>query len=536
MHRAVIAVVGLVVLTQGCAPDSETGPGMTATAVDRAALVPVSLPDLSRLEESVQAQVRAQHDGLTQALVDPAFPAADLAERFGALGTSLMAAENFDAAEPYYLNAQALAPGDRRWPYYLGHLHRATGQFARSVTAFERALELQPDDVAALVWLGEVQLADGQPETAERRFAHALSLRASSLAALSGLGRAALANEDFSAAVEHLERALALEPGAASLHYPLGLAYRGLGEAEMAERHLAQRGEFDIRPVDALMDALRASLQSAINLEIEGSRALDEGNIQTAIEHFRRGLELAPDSSSLRYRLATALVVLGDGPGALTQFEQVVRVSPDHTEAHFGLGMLLDVSGRGQEAIERFATVVRLRPDHLQARFRLAALLRRNGRPEESLAHFAYILEVDPAVPEAAAGYAMAMVSLQRYREARDLLSDALEVYPDQPEFAHALARVLAAAPDPRVRDGERALAILQALPEAQRRLDLGETMAMTLAELGRFDEAVTWQRNAMEGARQAGRPDLADRMAENLERYLARQPCRTPWRAEDLP
>ena len=130
----------------------------------------------------------------------------------------------------------------------------------------------------------------------------------------------------------------------------------------------------------------------------------------------------------------------------------------------------------------------------------------------------------------------MAMVSLQRYREARDLLSDALEVYPDQPEFAHALARVLAAAPDPRVRDGERALAILQALPEAQRRLDLGETMAMTLAELGRFDEAVTWQRNAMEGARQAGRPDLADRMAENLERYLARQPCRTPWRAEDLP
>ncbi len=509
---------------------------MTATAVDRAALLPVSLPDLSRLEESVQGQVRAQHDELARALADPAFAAGDVAERFGALGTSLSAAENFDAAEPYYLNAQTLAPSDRRWPYYLGHLYRAIGQFVRSVSAFERALELQPDDVATLVWLGEVQLADGQPEAAARRFANALSLRANSLAALSGLGRAALASEDFSEAVEHLERALALEPGAASLHYPLGLAYRGLGEAEMAERHLAQRGGFDIRPADPLMDALRASLQSAINFEIEGSRALEAGNAQTAIQHFRRGLELAPESASLRYRLATTLAGMGDGPGALAQFERLVRVSPDHTEAQFGLGTLLEASGRTQEAIERFATAVRLQPDHLQARFRLATLLRRNRRPEESLAHFAYILKTDPAVPEAAAGYAMAMVSLQRYREARDLLGEALEVYPDQPEFAHALARVLAAAPDPRVRDGERALAILQALPESQRRLDLGETMAMTLAELGRFDEAVTWQRDAMQGARQAGRPDLAGRMAENLQRYLARQPCRTPWRAEDLP
>ena len=532
--RGLTTVVWLgAMFTIGCAPDTNVaadGP------VDRAALLAVSLPDLARLEESVQAQVRAQHASLMRQLEDAATPPVDLANGYGEVGTSLMAAENFDAAEPYYLNAQTLAAVDMRWPYYLGHLYRATGASGESVASFERALELEPDDVAALVWLGEVHLGDGRPEMAAPPFAKALSLQPGSVAARFGLGRAALAREDYSAAAEHLEEALALDEQAVSLHYPLALAYRGLGDVETAETHLRQRGEFEIIPPDPLMDALRESLQSAINYEIVGSRALDSGDAAAAIQHFLEGLELAPNSPSLRYQLGKALLVMGDGRAALEQFERVVRAAPEHTEAQFGLGMLLDASGRGQEAIERFSTVVRDEPDHIEARVRLATLLRRNGRPQESLSHYVHALEIDPTTPEAAAGYAMALVSLQRYQEARDLLSDGVDLHPDLPEFAHALARVLAAAPDARVRDGRRAMAVMQALSEEQRRLDLGETMAMTFAELGQYEEAAAWQRNAMEAARQAGREGLAQRMAGNLRRYEVGQPCRMPWRDEDLP
>ena len=48
----------------------------------------------------------------------------------------------------------------------------------------------------------------------------------------------------------------------------------------------------------------------------------------------------------------------------------------------------------------------------------------------------------------------MALVRLRRFQEARDRLADGVKTYPDQPGFAHALARLLAAAPDARVRDG----------------------------------------------------------------------------------
>ena len=49
----------------------------------------------------------------------------------------LQAAEYYEAAEPAYLNAQDLMPGDARWPYYLGHLYKSIGQtesrFRRSI-------------------------------------------------------------------------------------------------------------------------------------------------------------------------------------------------------------------------------------------------------------------------------------------------------------------------------------------------------------------------------------------------------------------
>jgi hypothetical protein len=58
--------------------------------------------------------------------------------------------------------------------------------------------------------------------------------------------------------------------------------------------------------------------------------------------------------------------------------------------------------------------------------------------------------------------------------------------------------------------------------------------MAMALAELGRFDEAVKWQQSAIDDANKTGNPGMASRLNDNLQRYLRRMPCRTPWRDND--
>ena len=77
---------------------------------------------------------------------------------------------------------------------------------------------------------------------------------------------------------------------------------------------------------------------------------------------------------------------------------------------------------------------------------------------------------------------------------------------PDQPEFPHALARLLAAAPDDQVRDGAQAWDLVRSLAARQQNTAVAETMAMALAELGLFARAIEWQRVAMSIATRAER------------------------------
>ena len=142
---------------------------------------------------------------------------------------------------------------------------------------------------------------------------------------------------------------------------------------------------------------------------------------------------------------------------------------------------------------------------------------------------------MDPTASQARFGHAMALVRLHHYPEARVVLEDATRTHPEQPGLAHAFARLLAAAPDDMVRDGTRALSMIEALERTNGlTVTLAESSAMALAETGRFKDAVARQRQAIAMATQAGRGDLANRLAGNLHRYESGMPSRMPWADDD--
>jgi len=227
----------------------------------------------------------------------------------------------------------------------------------------------------------------------------------------------------------------------------------------------------------------------------------------------------------------------GDAAGAQAQFEQVVRAAPDYFLAQYSLGVMIQDKGRHAEAIERFTAALRTRPGYTEARLRLATSLRRVDRAKESVSHYEQVLAENPNQTEARFGRAMALVQLGRYQKARDRLVADVKAFPEQSVFAHGLARLLAAAPDDRVRDGDRAIALVgELLSKEQRTLDLGETMAMALAAAARYEEAARVQRDLMRGAEKAGLQQVVVRLAANLALYERRQPCRTPWPAGEIP
>ena len=476
------------------------------------------LPDLTRLGAAVQEQVRQRHGAVTQ----PDAPA----DAYGALGMILMAASLHEVAQPCLEQAVRRAPDDGRWPYYLGQLHRELGNLPEAVEQLDAARRLLAgaDTVAPLVWLGNVHLEQGDAAAAAPLFEEALERDPDALSARFGLGRAALQSQDYERAAELLEEVLRRDPAARAAHYPLGRAYRALGDTARAEMHLAQRGGGPLEPADPLMDELDNQIESARGYERRGNEALDREDWTAAADYFRRGLEIDPDNPSLRHRLGTTLYVTGDPAGAAEQFERIIRNDPTFPAAHYSFGILLQTGGRHREAIAAFEETLRLQPTDADARLRLAVSLRGVGEPRRALDAYRQILRVDAVNIDAHFGEAMTLVQMNRYREARDRLIEDTEAFPPIPVFAHALARVLAAAPDETVRDGPRALDIANALAEQlPPSLDLGETLAMALAASGRYQEAATLQRDLVQAAESGGFPaPYLAHLRTMLQRYAA--------------
>jgi tetratricopeptide (TPR) repeat protein len=489
---------------------------------------------MAGVEASLQERIRATYASLTTAQKAQASDV-ELGRAYGQVGKLLLAAELFDQAEPHLLNAAALEPGELAWPYFLAHTYRLKFQPDQAITRFEDALRLKPDHVPSLVWLGTMYVDGGRAELAEPLLTKAVSLEPRSAAALFELGKAALAVGDSARAVTQLEAALAADPGADAVHYALAMAYRARGDEPRAAAHLKLWRDERLYPSDPLMAEITDLLKTAVVYEIRGTQAMDDRRWAEAAALFREGLKVAPRDATLHQNLGTALYLAGDPRAAEAEFEEAARLLPGYARALFSLGVLMEERGRDQEAIDRFSKAVAADPTMVNARSSLADALRRSGKLEASIAEYIEIVKIDPSASQARFGRAMALVRLRRFAEARAVLEEAARTHPEQPGLAHGLARILAAAPDDAVRDGGRALTIVQSLQKATASsVALVETEAMALAETGRFAEAVARQRQAIAMATDARRTDLATRLSENLRRYESRMPSRTPWADDD--
>lgn len=508
-------------------------------------LTAVELPALARMHASVQEQLREAYAAM-YALETEESPERSAEEQrvrrseaYGQVGKLLLAGDYPDAADSFLQNARALAPTEFRWPYYLAHASIRNGDLGQAADYLNLALQLDGDDFAALVWLVHVYVELDQSEAAAPVLARATSLFPDAQALLYEGGRAALAAQDYAGAVEHLEAALRLNELATVIHYPLAMAYRGLGNLDQARYHLGRSGSRTgsghaagaaVTLPDPLMAEVYVALRSPQAYRDLGLQASERGDWSEAARQFRQAVELAPDNSAMHVNLGTTLIQTGDARAAFASLETAVGLDPRFARAHFLLGTLLERGGRDQAAIDRYEAAATYDEDLTAASLRLADALRRTGSEEASLPHYQRVI----AFESARFGEVMALVRLGRHQEALTRLQVAIDLHPEQPAFSHALARLLASAPDDQVRNGPRSLELVEALAQQYKTAAVAETMAMALAELGRFAEAVEWQRFAMGIAADAALPSVARGMASNLTRYLQNEPCRTPWRDDE--
>ncbi len=539
-----------------------TSPSSAAAPIVDVVEIPAAL--LARFEPEVRAQLQEQRTLLQGLLADPAANSQERAEAYGQLGRLYHFYDLVEAATQCFAAAQAHAPTDYRWSYYLGTLYENSGRFTEAIASYEASLQHERQ-LATLMRLGDLWLKLDQLTQAADFYQQALAVRPQAGAALYGLGQIALRQRDFAAAIRFFTATLAEQPEATATYHPLALAYRESGDLAQAKAALAKAGSERVSFSDPLVRSLAQLARGARVHQLLGDRARARGLLEVAIELYRKSLLIDPENGLVHYNLGTVLAQLGadgealdhfsaavrwdpqlknahfnlalglreqgDLPGAVEHLNQALTIDPGDDEARLELALTLAQGGQEQRAQDQLKALAERRPQDLRVALELATSFGRSGQFAAAAEHFQRVLAMDRENEAAHQGLAVALILSSQPAAAVEALHTGLETLPHSMELADVLARLLATCPDPTVRDSTRALEIADALFQAARRPRFGETVAMALAASGRFSEAIPWQERLLQEATQASLPDpFLRRLRANLARYQAGQLALPPF------
>jgi tetratricopeptide (TPR) repeat protein len=417
-RRTLTVAVALVASTVVAAQDA-AAPGFPAA---RAGLVAVPLPTLGSVEASVVHQIEDAVQSVRLAAANHEADRGAFAEAYGRLGQILHAYGFFEPAAASYDNARRLSPRDHRWPHLLAYLREQTGAFDEAIDLYQSALRLEPADHAADVRLAGVYLQlDRRGEARSRFDAQRSRFPASSFA---GLGEIALRERRFEDAIRLFNEALRRAPRANSLHYSIGMAFRGLGRLDEAREHLARTGQGRVRPGDPLVDGLPALLRGVQSLLNQARVEFQAGAYETAAGMFRRAIAVAPENTEAHTGLAAALERLGDRKAALDEI-----VLGDERPV-LELALRLADEQRFDDAIRLLTAAHERFPERDGTATTLARLLaaapdasRRNGGRALEIAMQVYERRQTPVHGETVA---LALAELGRCREAGEWLQRAI--------------------------------------------------------------------------------------------------------------
>jgi len=485
----------------------------------------VDLPETDFSELKLDAQAAQRFDELQIEIRRKRriAPAGDLAALYGELGMLYHGYLLFDPALLSYENAAYLDPSDFRWIYLVGVVLQHGNALDGAETAFRKTLELNPGYSPALRRLGDVTLAANRLDEAEYFYDAVLRLLHHSPYALEGLGVIELRRKSYRRAVQLMETALEQAPRADRIHYSLAMAYRGLGDAESAREHLAQRGHKKPGAHDPLMMEVSNQGSSAYTHVQRGLLAAREGDYEKASGEFATAVAQDPENQDAHMALYDSLNRLGRTDEARAQLDTILELFPDNAVAHYQKAQQLDQAGDTERALVHYRDAVGSDPGYVRARYYLANKLMESGEFAEAAGHYATLRTALPDEIRILYQLGLARLASGDCDRALDPLETAWTANPRQYLILVALVRAAATCPAATAAQRQQALTLARELHGNQHTPDTTETLAMALAANGGFEEAIALQTQLVS-------PRGAPHLAANLRYFQDGQPAPSAW------
>ena len=190
-----------------------------------------------------------------------------------------------------------------------------------------------------------------------------------------------------------------------------------------------------------------------------GMALAGRGQVDEAIAHYRKALEIKPDYAEAHNNLGNALAGRGQVDEAIAHYRKALKIKPDYAEAHNNLGIALAGRGQVDEAIAQYRKALEIKPDYAEAHNNLgspwpaadrstrrspitarpwksspttprptttSARLAGRGEVDEAIAHFRKALEIKPDYAEAHYNLGLVLAGRGQVDEAMDHYRKAL--------------------------------------------------------------------------------------------------------------
>lgn len=473
-------------------------------------------------------------------------------------------------AEHYYRNALELDGARAAALAGLGRIAAIERRPKEAIDLFERALAIQPSATSIHHQLGMAYRTEGDLDAAGRHFelntGGALAFEDPLMQEVRGLirsakiyieiGVGAARQGRYEEAIAAFNQAVSADPRDAVAFFHLGLAELRNGQRAEAISHLKRSVELDsdMRDARRMLGSLATEDGRLIDAEAQyrGAHEIDPEDLETHLDwvttlsrldrteaaRAELGAILESDEHNPRARLLVGVLFARQGRAAEAEVE-LARVidgsradSTQKAEAWHHRSLLREGLGDAVGAEAGYRAGVELAPEDPVRLEALALFLGRAARFVEAAEIYQRALAVDGERSSAHFGRAMALLLGRRFVEARTALAEATARLPGDLSLAHLMARVLAASPDRLARDGTLAYRLALRVHRNAPSPGHAETVAMALAELGRFDEAIEWQSRALAEVDRVENPQRALEAGKRLEAYRRGEPSREPWLA----
>ncbi len=137
-------------------------------------------------------------------------------------------------------------------------------------------------------------------------------------------------------------------------------------DEEALLRQLSQATPEQAIGLDRQLQALWSQSGSAsADLLLErGREALDDGDIEAAIEHLTALTDHAPEFAEGWHARASAFFGIDRFGMAAADLEHALTLNPNNYQAIYGLGLIFEVVGKPDQALEAYSRALAIHPHH----------------------------------------------------------------------------------------------------------------------------------------------------------------------------